>query len=186
MDNFFRKINLIDEFTIVLNTSRMDFIKALKNNVDEANINSFSSHFFQGFEVFSSSKNVFKGQVNNDGFKIRKRRRMFNSTSGLARAKGSFRERNDQLEIKTTVSSWNNILLVIICMLLVFYIVFISISFVNSEFRSDSFFVIPFLMIHGLFMLGIFYFLMRKSVKNLKQDLEREFVYIINKSKHHL
>ena len=177
---------MIEDSTIVLNTSRVEFVEALQNNVDQADIDSFFSNFFQGFEVFDSSKNLFKGRVNSDGFKIRKRRRMFNSSSGLAKATGRFREKNDQLEIKTTISAWNNILLFVIGMLLIFYVIFISLFLFNSEFRSGSFFVLPFLIIHALFMFGIFYFLMRKSIKNLKQDLKREFVYIINKSSHNL
>jgi len=37
---------------------------------------------------------------------------------------------------------------------------------------------VPFLFIHAAFMFGIPYFMMRRSVKRMKHDLEREFYYM--------
>ena len=59
MEEFLRKIKLIDSFSISLNTNKNDFVFALRKNIDEDDIDSI---FSSAFEIFSSSKNIFKGK----------------------------------------------------------------------------------------------------------------------------
>jgi preprotein translocase subunit YajC len=42
-------------------------------------------------------------------------------------------------------------------------------------------FAIPFIFIHAVFMFGIPYFMMRRSARKMKHDLEREFFYLTKK-----
>ncbi|SDI45981.1 hypothetical protein [Winogradskyella thalassocola] len=181
MEDFLRRIKLIDTFSTTLNVSRSEFISALRNNVDEADIDSI---FSGAFEVFTSSKNLYKGNVNHNGFRIRKRKRFFEKNIGKTIATGNLREQGETLFINTQIKGWNNSMFLFYGFLSVFYLIFIVGSFANI-FSSDSafpIFVPIFILIHALFMFGIPYFMMRRSVKRLKEDLDREFHYIISKS----
>ncbi|WP_299122730.1 hypothetical protein [uncultured Winogradskyella sp.] len=181
MENFLRKIKLIDSFSTTLNTSKSDFTSALRNHVDEAEIDSFFSGVF---EMFSSSENKFKGLVSHSGFKIRKRRRFFERNFGKAIAKGNLREQGDKLVINTEINAFNNYMIFMFGALIVFYLVFFIIVFgsIFSENSELPVFVPIFVLVHAVFMFGIPYFIMRKGVRRMKQDLEREFHFIISKS----
>ena len=73
MKTFLEKIKLIQYTSIELNTEKNDFVRKLRQNIDESDLSWGSSMF----EAFSSSKNDYKGTVNFNGFKLRKRQRMF-------------------------------------------------------------------------------------------------------------
>jgi hypothetical protein len=181
MENFLRKIKLIDSFSTTLNTSKSEFTSALRNNVDEADIDGLFSGVF---EVFSSSKNLYKGSVNHNNFRIRKRARLFEKNIGKTIASGDLRENGESLIINTKIKGWSNYMFFFYSFLSIFYLIFIVGSFAGifSEDSQFPIFVPIFILIHAVFMFGIPYFIMRRSVKRLKEDLEREFHYIISKS----
>lgn len=182
MENFLRKIKLIDSFSILLNISKNDFVSNLRNNIDEAEIDSV---FSSAFEIFSSSKNVFKGQANHSGFKIRKRKRFFDRQFGFAKATGTYREKDDKLLISGQIKSWNNFMYFFFGFALLIYSFFIiGLVLDSNSFGEVGFIAIPFIFIHAAFMIGIPYFAMRSSLKKLKQELEREFHYIVSKINH--
>ncbi len=179
MENFLRKIKLIDDFSFELRTTKHEFISALKSNIDEADIDGF---FSTAFETFSSSKNLFKGKVSHSGFRIRKRKRFFDRQFALARATGNYRENTDSLLVHGTLNGWSNYMFLFFGIAALFYLIFIS-AFIFGEMDDPlSFMALPFILIHAAFMFGIPYFAMRSGVKKLKQDIEREFHFIISKS----
>ena len=181
MENFLRKIKLIDSFSTTLNTTKSEFTSALRNNVDEGDIDGF---FSGAFEVFTSSDNKFKGSVNHNGFKIRKRRWFFERNFGKATATGNLREQHNSLVIHTEINAFNSHMVFMFGALIVFYLVFFTMVFgsIFSENSDFPVFVPIFVIIHAAFMFGIPYFMMRKGVRRMKQDLEREFHFIISKS----
>lgn len=65
MQNLLIKLGLIDTFTLELDTTRETFIKAFQKNVDPDQVDIF--------EIFSNSKNHYKGEITLDTFKIKKR-----------------------------------------------------------------------------------------------------------------
>lgn len=175
MIHFFEKIKIIDHLRTELDIQKEDFVKILKKNVDEGDF----GLFFSGFDMFSSSKNEFKGFVDFDNFKIRKRRAFLDVNFNTAIAKGSFKQDKDKLVITTEINSFSGIMIAFYAFAILIYLMFI-ISFFASAFNditSDPF-VIPFVIIHAAFMLGIPYLIMRRSTKRLKYDLEREFYYM--------
>ena len=178
MEEFLRKIKLIDNFSISLNTNKNDFVFALRKNIDEDDIDSV---FSSAFEIFSSSKNIFKGKANHSGFKIRKRKRFFDRQFGFAKATGTYREKDDKLLVSGQIKSWNNFMYFFFGFVILIYIVII---FSFNSLDEGSFIAIPFIIIHAAFMLGIPYFAMRSGLKKLKRDLEREFHFIVSKNNH--
>ncbi len=177
MEKFLEKIKLKEDFSLKLNTNRSAFVSSLSKNIDHADIDSI---FSSPFEAFSSSKNIFKGKVNYSGFKIRKRRRLFQTYFGYAKATGKFTETNNDLKIDITINAWNNFMFLYFGFITIIYLVFFGAFLSGINDFDMPFFAVFFILIHAFFMFGIPFFIMRKNVNGTKQDIEREFVYIIN------
>jgi hypothetical protein len=167
-------LKLIDYLTINLPISKAKFIERLLLITDQGD-----TGYFSGLsDLFSSSKNEFKGEIKSDGFKLRRRTRLFDTSVNTAVANGKFIEKEDQLAIKTEIKSFNNFYIIYYVFLILFYSIFIvAFSFSDSE-SSLRLIIIPFILLHGAFMSLIPYFMMRRSVKKLKYELEREFFYL--------
>ncbi|MBS1572732.1 MAG: hypothetical protein JST62_10085 [Bacteroidetes bacterium] len=175
MKNILIRLKLIDTMTTTLPTSKVEFVNRLNEITDEGSTGMLSD----SFDVFSSSKNEFKGQVNIDSFKIKRRRRFFDTNMNFAVANGTFIENNGQLTVETEINGFNNFFILFYVALILFY----SIAFFGPSFNSvnGDYFAIPFLLLHGTFMFALPYFMMRRSVKRLKYELEREFFYLTKK-----
>jgi ABC-type multidrug transport system fused ATPase/permease subunit len=177
MKTFLEKIKLIQYTSIELNTEKNDFVRKLRQNIDESDLSWGSSMF----EAFSSSKNDYKGTVNFNGFKLRKRQRMFqNNLATKAIAKGSFNQKEDKLIIDIEVNGFNNFLAFFFVFICLFYVIFIG-AFLSNIDNELSIFFLLFIILHGFIMIFLPLYFIRKGVKNMKRDLEKEFVYITNK-----
>jgi hypothetical protein len=172
MKEILKRLKLIDYLTTTLRASKYDFVNRLSNITDIGS----SGMFSDTFDVFSSSKNEFKGQVDLNGFKLKRRRRFFDTSMTFAIAKGTFNENNGQLTIETEINGFHNFIIVFYVFLIIFYSILIF--GILREDNKESFVGIPFLLLHGTFMFAIPYFIMRRSVKRLKYELEREFFYL--------
>lgn len=181
MENFFKNIKLIDSFSVKLNASKSEFASAFRANVDQGDADGWFSGMFEGF---SSSKNLYVGEVNHNGFKIRRRRRFFERNFGKAVAKGSLRQENDILVVDTEINGWHNFMYFFYIFITIIYVSFFISSFfgIFSEGSSFPVFAIFFILIHAAFMYGLPYFMMRRSVRILREDLEREFHFVLSKS----
>ncbi|MEL6628917.1 MAG: hypothetical protein AAFQ92_25590, partial [Bacteroidota bacterium] len=83
----FEKLGLIDYMTMTLEIDKLDFVRKLRKQIDESSLGVFSDVG----DAFSSSKNEFKGQVDHEGFQIKRKRKMFDTSFNFAVAKGQFR-----------------------------------------------------------------------------------------------
>jgi len=172
MNEFLKKIKLIDNFTTTLQLSKQDFVHRLAQITEKGSASAFSDPF----EAFSSSKSEFKGEVNPNGFKLRRRRKFFERNSNIAIATGNFKEENGQLTIQTEIYGFSNFMYFFYGFLIVFYTVFlVGFVFFGS---TVPIFVVPFLIFHAALMTLLPYFFMRNSVKKMKYELEREFFYL--------
>ncbi|MFN8334490.1 MAG: hypothetical protein U0U09_05130 [Cyclobacteriaceae bacterium] len=171
MKNFLSRLRLIDKMVTEVSVPRDQFAKKFRSLVDEGSLDVI----FSTFEAFDSSKNEYKGHVGIADFKIRRRRKLFDTRGGLAIATGTFRENGNELVIETEVSAMTGFLIFFYSIALLVYLGFI-IAIVSGV--SDNFVFLPFIILHAAFMLGIPYFVMRRAVKTMKYDLERELHYI--------
>jgi hypothetical protein len=175
MKRFLEKLRLIEYLTTELEIQKSDFLKNFKHHVDEGDIGYFSG----AFDAFSSSKNEYKGHVGNENFKIRRRRKFFDTNMNLATAKGIYRQKGNNLIIETEINGFSGMMIPMYIFLIIFYSIFIFGFFMADNIEGgDQVFVGPFIFIHALFMFGIPYFIMRRSVHRLKHELEREFYYM--------
>ncbi|MDX1830013.1 MAG: hypothetical protein R3342_10760, partial [Lutibacter sp.] len=70
--------------TTEIEIPKNEFVSIFKKHVDEGSIGIFSDTF----DIFSSSKNEYKGYVGLDGFKIKRRKRFFDMNMNLSVANG--------------------------------------------------------------------------------------------------
>lgn len=171
MNEFLTKIKLIDYLSVTLPVSRQQFNKKLSEITEQGSTNTFFT-----FEAFSRSAKEFKGQVRYDGFKLRRRQKMFDRNQNMAIASGRYKEGIDQLTIDIEIVPLKGFLYVFYGFLAVFYVIFLT-GFLLADTRPPLF-VFPFIAIHGCVMILIPYFITKRSVKRMKYELERELYYL--------
>jgi hypothetical protein len=166
------RLKLIELFTTTLDISKINFVNRLSEITDRGDTGLFSDTF----DIFSSSKNEFKGEVTFDNFKIKKRSKFFNRNMGYAVANGTFSEQDGKLVVETEISGFTNYFIFFYAFLIFTCSIFIVVLLLT--FNKPPFFVLPSLLLHFAFMFLVPYLLVRRSVKQLKYDLEREFFYL--------
>ena len=178
MEDFLKKIKLIDNLTINVYGTRSEFISELRNHVEESDINNIFSGFL---EVFSTNKKKFKGLVDSKGFYIRKKRKFFEKKSGSIKAKGTFITKGDTLIINTQIKAFGINQFVLSSFVIICYLTFIVYKFgvdsMKNMFSDIPVFFFLFIIIAPL----IFYFTLKKQVAKMKMDLEEQFNSISSK-----
>lgn len=175
MKEFLKKIKLIDFLHTELEISKNEFVSNLKAQVDEGS----TSLIFGSFDMFSSGKNQYRGEVHDNGFKIKRKKKAFDMNVNLAVASGKILQKDDRLIINTEINGFNDFMVPFYIICIVIYGLFLSVPFeADNEGSPGPGFILPFMSVHAIFMMGIPYFIMRRSVKRLKYDLEREFFYL--------
>lgn len=181
MNNTLESIGFIKQFVIELpNNNKEEFAARMQQHVDIGEIGMFSGTF----ESFSSSNNEYKGEANTEGFRIRRRRRMFDMNNFKPIATGRYRQNGDILTVAIVVNGFPKYMYFIVALVALFYVVFISfwMKGFSSAPSGVSFIGIPFILFHGLFMLGVPYFMLRRAVSKMQYDLERELHYIASRA----
>ncbi|WP_426484175.1 hypothetical protein [Flavobacterium sp. 2] len=178
MDNFLRKLQLVKDITIQLPVSKLDFIQKFRNHVDESDLG------FVPFEAFQSSRNEYKGNISNNSFELKKRRKLFDTNYSFAKVTGHFSENNNQLNINAEINGFRKRMLLFAGVLIMFYSIFIIGSLFIPDEKSGpvAFVFIPFILFHMSLMLGVPYFIIRRSVKKMIYDVERDLHYWVTKN----
>ena len=175
MREILRKLKLVEYLTTELNIDKNEFVRNFREQVDHGDVGFMSG----AFDVFSSSKNEYKGYVGPDYFKIKRRRRFFDTSMNVALAKGTYEQKEGSLLITTEVNGFSMMMIPFYLFALFFYLIFlVSFLFSDGWMGNDTVFIVPFMLIHAAFMLGMPYFMMRRSTKRLAYELEREFFYM--------
>lgn len=176
MTDLLYKLKLIQDLNFKLNVSKTDFIKKFRDNVDESNLG------YEPFEVFQSSTNHYKGNIYDNYFELKKRRRFFDTRYSFAKATGQLVEENEQLNIEIEINAFKKRMIIFFGFLCAFYLIFIIGFIFAQEMSSVSLFFLPFILIHMCIMFGIPYFMIRRSVKTMAYDLERDFHYWVTRN----
>ena len=178
MKSFLKKLKLIRHLQTELDIQKHEFIRRLKQIVDEGENGSLS----ETFDSFSSSKNEYKGYVDNRGFKIKRRRKLLDVNMNLAMAEGTYHQSGDKLIIKTEINGFHGMMIPFYIIAILFYCIFIGIFLVVEDMEANMpLFFFPFILVHAIFMLGAPYLIMRRSTVRLKHELEREFYFLTKK-----
>ena len=173
MNDFLRKVKLLEHITIELDSTKTDFIKIFEENVDESDLG-FSDYFF---EALTTGKEEYKGKIDNHLFKLRRRKRLFDTNRNFAVAEGTMAEKNGKLVLETEIKGFHYMMKFFYGFIVVIYLIFIvgfAFSTVSGKNTIPSF-ALPLIAVHALLMLGIPYFVMRRNVSRMKYELERDF-----------
>jgi hypothetical protein len=177
MNDFLRKIHLVKDISIQLPVSKVDFIQKFRNNVDESDLG------FVPFEVFQSSRNEYKGNISNNSFELKKRRKLFDTNSySFAKVTGHFTEDDNRVNIKAEINGFKKRMIFFLGIMIIFYSIFLIGSFFSAGDNPAPFFFLPFILIHMSLMFGIPYFIIRRSIKRMTYDLERDLHYWVTKN----
>ncbi|KGL63323.1 hypothetical protein [Polaribacter sp. Hel1_85] len=175
MKKILEKIKLIDFLETELEIPKNEFTNRFSKIVDEGSTNSL----FDMFDIFSSSKNEYKGEIEFSRFKIKRKKKFFDMNIIFPVAKGFLNQKDDKLFIKTEINAFKGIMIIFFVFIILIYLVIAISLFTNNNTDDFSIYLaIPFLLIHGSFMIGIPYLLLRRSVKRFKYEFERELFYL--------
>lgn len=168
---FLKKIKLIKNFSIDIPLNTTELIRKLDHIVDEDSYN-----FFEGF---FPDKNIFKGEVNSHGFKIK--RKLSRNTNVMTVAYGSFIEHNETTKINVEIIGYDTFMKIFYCFQMIFWAIILFsmlISGINHNLEVGSALAVVFLF--GMIVIMIIgpYFMMRRSMERMKYDLERELLYL--------
>ncbi len=170
-----------DTLEVELPIKRDDFIESFHHNVLIGEINTMSDFF----EPFTSTKKELKGNISGNEFTIKRLRRLFSPNQGLAIAKGRFKENINGLSISMELTAFRGAMRFMHYMLFGLYamgIVFMLVLSAKDDSLRLSLIALPFIIFHALIFLVLFRFMMGRSVKKLKYELEREFHYFTKTS----
>ncbi|RYE16201.1 MAG: hypothetical protein EOP45_17910 [Sphingobacteriaceae bacterium] len=104
MKEFLKKLKLIDHLTMHLDLDQKVFTDRLSAITEPGS----TSVFTDAFDVLSSSEKEFKGFVDRQGFKLKRRRRLFDLRFNTAIANGTIAEADGKLTIETEINAFHN------------------------------------------------------------------------------
>ncbi|RZJ64375.1 MAG: hypothetical protein EOO50_15870 [Flavobacterium sp.] len=169
-EKFLRKIKLVEDFQIEIEMPKDEFLKKLPYLVEPSDLGIFS----HAFEQFSSSRTIYKGQVFPDFFRIRRRRRMFDTSLNLALAEGILKAHGDNTLIDVKVTGLNGFYKFFPILILGVEAIFL-LTFLVSDMPTI---LIGFMLFQTTLFFSIFYFIMRRGTKAMRYELERDFYFL--------
>ncbi len=174
MMEWLRKLKLVRDFDFTINADGENFPRKFSAAVDRG-----GTGFFSNFsDIFSSSANLYKGEVNGRRFSIKKKAKFFQQNLNMATAVGTFSSERDTIRFQGTVSSLTWKAIPFLVFILLFYGAFLGVFVLGGLGEDVPAFVLIFLLVHAAFMIGIPYVIIRKSVSSLISDFERDLYYI--------
>ena len=128
MKEFLKRIKLIENLTTELEIQKGEFVNMLKLNVDDGETGVLSGTF----DAFTSSKNEYKGKVNNESFKIKRKRKFFDMSIFMAIASGTYTQKDTMLIIDTEIVGLKGIMIFFYICTIIFYSIFL-ITFATAD-----------------------------------------------------
>lgn len=180
MKDFLKRIGVIQNTVIRLETDKNEFVKKLKNNVENSDL-SWSSSIF---EALKTSKHEYKGTVNSNDFKIRKKLTLFNNKhGGMPIIHGKIRQVNTLIYLDVEINGFKKVFVFFLVFMALFYSIGI-IGFLITSKSNEAFplFFIPLLILHGFIMIFLPVFFIRKGIKATKKELEKDFFFMANRN----
>ncbi|MFN8282804.1 MAG: hypothetical protein U0U67_06285 [Chitinophagales bacterium] len=172
INNLLLRIGLIDYLEMDFNVSKEDFKNKLLKSTD-------TDHGLNLFEALGSSENDYVGLISENNFTLRRRRQLFDFSYGLIKFEGNYNQNNatTRLDLKICIKS---ILLILVSFFLIFgYGIAIG-SLLLSQ-TDEKLVILPFLIIHGIFMFSIFFFMFKYQIKRSKKNIERDLFFMMYK-----
>lgn len=163
-------------FTLHFKTTEDQFYKALRENVKDSEPSLFD--VINPFYLFQSPALDWKGTVGRRKFKITGKRSFLNQWANLNTLRGSYVQTGEFVKVTIKQSNW---FFKFIFILFAFIYGMGSIGILLSD--AENWTVIG-ILLHGLFMFSIFYFIYRKMIKTIPEWVKKEFIYFLHHKEH--
>ncbi|WP_178377140.1 hypothetical protein [Chryseolinea serpens] len=170
MNEFLRKIGLLDSFQIELSMNKSDFAKILIANLDDP-----GPDFF---EEFSANNRVYKGTMKNDEFKIRRKRKYDHKTTSPS-ISGTLQQAGNKLIIDVELNGFSGWMIPPYIIMTVVYLSALSFFLFGDIAEDARGIALLVISIHAVFMFGGSYRRMKRSMRATKYDLERDLHFMM-------
>lgn len=174
MSNWLDKLGLSEDLSLKYYVRHANFVEQFQKHTD-----SDQSLFSGAFDAFSSSKIEYRGTISSSEFSIRKKKRFFDSLSAIPLISGTILSEKNGTRLLVNVCAFSSLLKYmfwLLCFLYVAAAIFLAIFGLAEKFGFVPF---VFLLLHALLMFGIFYFILRRSVSKVSENLDRDFKIMI-------
>ena len=177
MPSFFEQLGLLKELELTYEVSQKTFIDLLEKNLDKDRYNPF--------EVFTSSHFKYKGTIETDGFRVKKKRRLFDSKTGWISATGKLEEKGNKLSINLAIIGWNHYMTIVYVFILIYCVFAFSTWLDMNEMQSLTkwLFLLFIMLLHTALLLLAPIILLRKSVKSLAETLPKDLSHLVKHGK---
>lgn len=160
-----QRLKLEDHFSIKMEMDKASFLRLLKDNIDEDTGPQF-------FESINPKLKPYKGFTSLNGFKIKRRRRAFESNNDMARITGTLKSDLRQTELITHIGYPELTLKAIAGLMLLVYTVVAAVVLTVDLGESPSW--MPLLIIGHFFLIfGILFFVLRYQIKTSTKKVRR-------------
>lgn len=163
-----------DYLEMQLSLSASDFEQKLKSLVDTEQKRKRIRPLFK----MDDSGKIYFGRISEGSFSFQQRMRFADPYQNFSKVNGVFQEEEGKVNISMSVFYGSKWMLLFLLPLLCFYCAIIGVVVYNTSNSILPFFIVPFLLLHGAFMVGIIYFSIRRNVKRMKYILERELYFL--------
>ncbi len=163
-----KRLKLEDQFSLKVDMDKAAFLKLLKDHIDE-------DTGPQLFESINPRLKPYKGAITLNGFKLKRRRRAFESNNDMARITGTLKSDLRHTEVITHIGYPELTIKAISGLMLLVYTVVLAVVLTVDLGETPTW--MPFLIIGHFFLIfGILFFVLRyqirTSTKKIKQFLD--------------
>lgn len=163
---------LTERITTSLPINRVEFVRRLELLTESGNTTVLSDFM----DNFSKSDKKFKGKIDLNEFKIKKRRKLFDTNFNCAVANGEIKENKDSLMIEIEIDGFANSKYLLFPVFLISLVFFLTIFFSDSKIDSS---IISSFLKTVIFISIIYILLLKQNVKLLKDELENDFLWTL-------
>ncbi len=165
-EEWLARIGWVETFTVTLDLPGSEVTQHLQQHADVGDDFGF-------FEVFATRQKPYTGYINTDTFTLRRRRKLFEWNTGLARLNGTF-QKQKQCTIVTTRIAFPAFLPISMAAVFVIFYGICIVLIAAGVFGEDATFILPFVLLQGVVLALIFYFILRWEIKVNKRYFEQD------------
>lgn len=166
-ERWLHRIGWIETFDQTWNLPPAEVAERLRQRAD-------AGHDLGLFEVFASGLKPYTGEVHVHGFVLRRRRKLFDWNTGLARITGTLHPQGAGTRMTTTIAFPSFLPVIIVGVFVVFYgLVTAMLSL--GVFGSEARLILPFVLLQGVVLALIFYLVFRQEIRVSRRYFERDF-----------
>ncbi|MEM7575572.1 MAG: hypothetical protein AAF433_21895 [Bacteroidota bacterium] len=175
MNSLLHRFGLIDEMRLNFELEKSEMVALLQEEVAPSQLGLFSDFG----DLWRSGEKAFKGKVDRQGFKIRRRRRFLEPQSNTATAVGEFTQLGRQLQLDVTILGLRPEMKFALGLI---FVLLLAGSFFLYNYSEVNPWIALLLLLQFLLVTVVMGVVSRLGVKRMKRELEREIVYLIAKS----